>query len=75
MPNKKGHQTRRKTLKKGSPMGSNQSSDYSKVGHSEANRFELGAERASPVPSREASEDCSGRHMTEKSQTKDILTF
>ena len=55
MPNKKGHQTRRKTPKKGSPMGSNKSSD-----HSKANRFELGAKRASPVPSREVSEDCSG---------------
>ena len=46
-------------------MGSNQSSDQSKVdhsevGHSEANCFELRAERASPVPSRETSEDCSG---------------
>ena len=46
-------------------MGLNQSSDHSKVdhskaGHSEANRFKLGAKRASPVSSREASEDCSG---------------
>ena len=46
-------------------MGSNQSLDHSKVdhskaGHSEANHFKLRAERASPVPSREASEDCSG---------------
>ena len=64
MPNKRGCQTRRKTLKTGSPMGSNQSSDHSKAGHAEAghskaNHFELGAERAPPVP-REASEDCSG---------------
>ena len=34
--------------------------DHSKVGHSKVNCFELGAKRASPVPSREASEDCSG---------------
>ena len=65
MPNKRGCQTRRKTLKKGSPMGLNQSSDHSKVGHSKAehskvNHFKLRAERALPVPSREASEDCSG---------------
>ena len=38
-------------------MGSNQSSHHSKARHSEANRFKLEAERASPVPSREASED------------------
>ena len=56
MPNRKGHQTRRKTPKKGSPMGSNQT----KAGHCEVNCFKLGAKRASPVPSREASEDCSG---------------
>ena len=51
-------------------MGLNQSLDHSKVdhsearhskvGHSEANHFKLKAKRASPVPSREASEDCSG---------------
>ena len=51
-------------------MGLSQSSDHSKVGHSKAghsevghskvNHLELGAKRASPVPSREASEDCSG---------------
>ena len=41
-------------------MGSNPSLDHSEAGHSKANRFELGAERALPVPSREASEDCSG---------------
>ena len=35
-------------------------SDHSEVGHSEANCFEIEAKRASPVPSREASEDCSG---------------
>ena len=45
-------------------MGSKQSSNHSKavhckVGNSEVNHFELGAERALPVPSREASEDCS----------------
>ena len=48
-------------------MGSNPSSDCSKAGHSkvgcfktrhsEASCFELKAERASPEPSREASED------------------
>ena len=41
-------------------MGLNQSSDHSEVGHSKANCFKLRAKRASPVPSREASEDCSG---------------
>ena len=51
-------------------MGSNQSLDHSEVGHSkmghskaghsEVNHFKLVAEKASPVPSREASEDCSG---------------
>ena len=46
-------------------MGSNQSSDHSEAGHSEAghskvNCFELEAKRASPVSSREASENCSG---------------
>ena len=46
MPNKKGCQTRRKTLKKGSSMGLNKSLDHSEVGHSEAghseaNHFEL----------------------------------
>ena len=41
-------------------MGLNQSLDHSEKGHSEADRFELEAEKASPVPSREASEDCSG---------------
>ena len=46
-------------------MGSNPSSNHSKVGqpeagHSEMNRFELRAKKASPVPSRKASEDCSG---------------
>ena len=51
---------RRKTPKKGSPMGSNQSLDHSESGHSKANHFKLRAERALPVPSREASEDCSG---------------
>ena len=45
-------------------MGSNPSSQCSKAGcskvrHSKANYLELKAERASPVPSREASEDCS----------------
>ena len=55
MPNKRGHQSRRKTPKKGSPMRSNQSSD-----HSEVNHFKLQVKRALPVPSRETSEDCSG---------------
>ena len=41
-------------------MGLNQSLDHSKVGHSEVNRLELRAKRASPVPSRKASEHCSG---------------
>ena len=46
-------------------MGSNHSSDHSKADHSEArhseaNHFELRAKRALPVPSRKASEDCSG---------------
>ena len=61
MPNKRGHQTRRNTLKKDSPMGSSQSSDHSKVGHSKVNHFGLQAKRVSPVPGREASEDCSGK--------------
>ena len=58
--------------KRQSPMGSNPSSHHSKTGcseaghskaghskarHSEASYLELEAERASPVPSREASED------------------
>ena len=45
-----------------SPMGSNPSSHcfkagHSKAGHSKASYLELEAERASPVPSRKASED------------------
>ena len=60
MPNKRGHRTRRKTPKNGSPMGSSQSLDHSEVGHSEANHLKLGAMRALPVPSREVSEDCPG---------------
>ena len=48
--------------KRQSPTGSNPSSHRSEagcseVGHSEASYLELEAERASPVPSREASED------------------
>ena len=50
MPNKRGCQTKRKSPKKGPPMGLNQSSEHSEADHS----------KASPVPSREASEDCSG---------------
>ena len=50
--------------KRQSPMGSNPSSHRSEAGcseagHSEASYLEFEAERASPVPSREASEDCS----------------
>ena len=55
--------------KRQSPMGLNPSSHYSetrcskagcsKAGHSKASYLELEVERASPVPSREASEDCS----------------
>ena len=41
-------------------MGLSQSLDHSDMGHSEVNCFELPAKRTSPVPSREASEDCSG---------------
>ena len=48
--------------KRQSPTGLNQSSHCSKpgcskAGHSKASYLELKAERASPVPSREASED------------------
>ena len=65
MPYKRGHRTRRKTQKKGSPMGLNQSSDHSEAGHSEVNHFELGAERASPVPNRRHQKTAQGLHMTE----------
>ena len=40
-------------------MGSNLSSDHSKAGCSKTSCLELKAERASPVPSREALEDYS----------------
>ena len=69
MPNKRSQKSKRRTPKKQSPMRSNPSSDCSearcsKVGcskarHSKASCFEPKAEGASPVPSREASEDCS----------------
>ena len=67
MPNKRSGKGKRRTPKRQSPMGSNPSSHCSKtgcseaghseVGHSEASYLELEAQRASPVPSREASED------------------
>ena len=44
--------------KRQSPMGSNPSSQCAKAGHSEASYLELKAERASPMPGREALEDC-----------------
>ena len=41
-------------------MGSNQILDHSEMDHSKANHFKLRAKRASSVPNRGASEDCSG---------------
>ena len=85
MPNKKGHRTRRRTPKKGSPMGLNQCSDcpevghskaeHSEVEHSEANHFKLEAKRVSPVPSRGHQKTAQRWHLTEKFQIKDVLTF
>ena len=69
MPNKRSQKHKRMTPKRQSPMRLNPSSHRSetrcsgagcsKVGHSKASYLELKAERVSPVPSREASEDCS----------------
>ena len=67
MPNKRSQKNKRRTPKRQSPMGLNPSSHHSKTGYSEAGHsegrcsdagnLELEAERVSPVPSREASED------------------
>ena len=58
MPNKRSQKSKRRTPKRQSPTGSNPSSTgCSEVGHSKTSHLELEAERASPVPSREASED------------------
>ena len=72
MPNKKSQKSKRRMPKRQSPMGSNPSSHCAETGHckarhfeaehskarcSEASYLELEAERSSPVPSREASED------------------
>ena len=54
MPNRKSHRVRRKTPKRESLAQSNGSS-----GPSEADSHELKAKAASPMPSREASVDCS----------------
>ena len=71
-------------------MGSNPSSHHSKIGHSEvgcskvrcsearcskAGYLEFEAERASPVPSREASEDCSEVTSDEGIQDQGYLNF
>ena len=62
MPNKRSQKNKRRTPKRQSPVGWNPSSHHSKAGCSEAgcsksSNLELKAERVSPVPSREASED------------------
>ena len=67
MPNKWSQKNKRRTPKRQSPTGSNPSSHRFKTGCSkvtqteagcsEASYLELEAKRASPVPSREASED------------------
>ena len=54
MPNRKSHRGRRRTPKQESSAQLNRSS-----GPSEADSHELKAKAASPVPSREASVDCS----------------
>ena len=54
MPNRKSRRSKKRTLKQESPAGSNRSSGPSKV-----DCQELEARMASPVPSREASVDCS----------------
>ena len=54
MPNRKSHRSKKRTPKGESPAGSNGSSGPSAVDHQE-----LKARMASPMPSREASVDCS----------------
>ena len=52
MPNRKSCRSKKRTLKREFPAGSNRSSGPSEVGHQE-----LKAEMVSPMPSREASVD------------------
>ena len=54
MPNRKSRRSKKRTPKQESPARSNRSS-----GPSEADHQELKAKMASPMPSREASVDCS----------------
>ena len=66
--------------KRQSPMGSDPSSHRSeagcsKAGHSKASYLELEAERASPVPSREASEDCSEATSDREIQDQGCFNF